>query len=154
MLKLNVGASRKIADNHYGSRGASVHLELELESGLAAGPERLREKIRQLFGVVREAVAEELNGTGQQSNGACPHMENEGFPIASQTGSPPSQHQRLATAPQVKALYAISRSQKTNLATLLRERFAVAGPEELSLRQASQLIDQLKGTANGQGKAQ
>ena len=39
-LKLNVGLSRKIGEANFGSRGASVNLELELESGLAGEPER------------------------------------------------------------------------------------------------------------------
>jgi hypothetical protein len=32
-LKLNVGLSRKIGEENYGSRGASVNLELELDAG-------------------------------------------------------------------------------------------------------------------------
>ena len=35
-LKLNVGLSRKVGEANYGSRGASVNLELELESGLVS----------------------------------------------------------------------------------------------------------------------
>jgi hypothetical protein len=34
-IKLNVGLSKKVTDNNYGSRGASVNLELELESAVA-----------------------------------------------------------------------------------------------------------------------
>ena len=33
MLKLNAGISRKVGEPNYGSRGASVNVELELESG-------------------------------------------------------------------------------------------------------------------------
>jgi len=66
-MKLNVGASRKVTDNYYGSRGASVNLELELDSALVAEPARLQEKIRQLFGLVRISLAEELNN-GESNN--------------------------------------------------------------------------------------
>ena len=62
MLKLNVGFNRKTGEANYGSRGASVNLELEAESGLASDPEKLRERIRFLFGVAKAAVEEELNG--------------------------------------------------------------------------------------------
>ena len=48
-LKTNVGVSRKVADNNYGSRGASVNLEVELDSTLINDPERFHERIRQVF---------------------------------------------------------------------------------------------------------
>jgi hypothetical protein len=40
-LKLNVGASRKVTDNNYGSRGASVNLEMELDTTLVTDPPKL-----------------------------------------------------------------------------------------------------------------
>ena len=39
-LRTNIGISRKVADNNYGSRGASVNLEVELDSTLINDPER------------------------------------------------------------------------------------------------------------------
>jgi hypothetical protein len=37
-LKLNIGASKKVADQNYGSRGASVNLEIELDASLVTEP--------------------------------------------------------------------------------------------------------------------
>lgn len=59
-LKTNVGISRKVADNNYGSRGASVNLEVELDSSLIQEPERLQERIRQVFRLAQQSVDEEL----------------------------------------------------------------------------------------------
>ena len=56
MLKLNVGLSRKVGEPDYGSRGNSVHLELEVESALAGDPEALQEHIRSLFRLARAAI--------------------------------------------------------------------------------------------------
>jgi len=60
-LKTNVGVSRKVADNNYGSRGASVNLEVELDSRLIDEPDRLQERIRQAFRLAQQAVDDELS---------------------------------------------------------------------------------------------
>ena len=64
---------------------------------------------------------------------------------------------RPATASQVKAIRAIAARRKIDLVGMLRERFGLTTADELGIRQASNLIDELKsdeGTAsptNGNG---
>src|SRR5476651_698827 len=96
-LKLNVGASRKMTDNNYGSRGASVNVELELDSSLVAEPGKLQDRIRQIFGLARTALAEELNGGGN-GNSSKPVAGN-GNGTAALTNQP----RRPATTSQCKA---------------------------------------------------
>ncbi len=60
-LKTNIGVSRKVADNNYGSRGASVNLEVELDSSLVQDPERFHDRIRQVFRLAQQAIDEELS---------------------------------------------------------------------------------------------
>lgn len=131
-LKLNVGLARKVGDSNYGSRGASVNVEMELESALVGAPDQLRERIRQLFNVVRSSLTDELNGTANGSTGAHPAAGN-GQPAV-----------RPATQSQVKALHSIAKSQRLNLSQLLRERFHRDRPDDLNIKEASNLIDQLK----------
>jgi hypothetical protein len=50
----------------------------------------------------------------------------------------------MATVAQAKALWAISRQSGTDLRDVLREQYSVSRPEELSMSQASALIDNLK----------
>lgn len=148
-LKLNVGASKKVGENNFGSRGASINVEMELDSALVNDPPKLQERIRQLFGLVRLSLAEELNGNGNgshsPSNGAASatgreqHNDGNGNG-SSQRSSPP----RPATQSQVKAIFAITRAQGLNVNQLLRDRYHVGKPEELSIKEASQLIDSLK----------
>jgi hypothetical protein len=142
-LKMNVGLNRKITDNNYGSRGASVNVELELDSGLVNEPAKLQEKIRQLFGLVRTSLVEELNGNGQQASTGNGQQAN-GNAGGQKTNAP-----RPATQSQIKAIHAIARNQGLNVAQLLRERFHVAKPEDLTIGEASQLIDQLKNAKAG-----
>lgn len=58
-LRLNIGLSKKVGLPDYGSLGASVNLELELDSGAIGDPDRLHQQIRNLFGQA-ENQAEQL----------------------------------------------------------------------------------------------
>jgi hypothetical protein len=51
---------------------------------------------------------------------------------------------RPATASQVKAIRAIASRRRIDLVGLLRERFGLQTADELGIRQASELIDELK----------
>ena len=73
-LKTNIGVSRKVADNKYGSRGANVNLEVELDSTLINEPERFHDRIRQVFRLAQQAIDEEL--TRQQADGTASHTTN------------------------------------------------------------------------------
>lgn len=141
MLKLDVGVSKKIGEANYGSRGASVNLQLELDSGLVGDAGRLQEKIRQLFVLAKASVDEELAGNAQANQHASNGNDN-----GQRRGSG-----RHATASQVRALRAIADRQGLNLSGLLADRYALSDPSALSITEASALIDELKATANGNG---
>jgi len=142
-LKLNVGASKKVGEANYGSRGASVNIEMELDAGAVSEPAKLQERIRQLFGLVRTSLAEELNGNGQPATKA---NGDNGTGHSTPQRSPG----RSATQSQVKAIHAIARSRHITLVPLLRQRFQVGRPDDLDIKQASALIDELKSNSNGQ----
>jgi len=144
MLKLNVGLSRKVGEANFGSRGASVHLELEVESALAADPKTLQERIRSLFRLARSSVDEELAGHASasspadngQANGHAGNGNGATRPIA-----------RPATASQIRAIHAIATRRKIDLEHELLGRFGRRFAEQLSLAEASQFIDHLKHAA-------
>ena len=146
-LKLNVGLSRKVGEANYGSRGASVNVEMELESTLIGEPQKLRERIRQVFGVVRDSLAEELNGNGStagngtSTNGVHPNGAAGGNGHSNGNGSA---NPRPATASQIRALRAICKAQRLNLDQFVRERYRRSQPEDLNIKEASHLIDELK----------
>src|SRR5690606_5355513 len=108
------------------------------------------------FTACRQAVADELshqqpsngkghsNGAYQQPNGTNGHAKR------ATNGAPPKDRTRRATASQARALHAITERQGIDLAALAHDRHGCA-VEELSILEASQLIDELKGTANGAG---
>src|SRR4051794_15088367 len=149
-LKLNIGLSRKVGEPNYGSRGASVNVELEVDSSLVGEPAKLQERIRQLFGLVRTSLTEELNGSNghagppadiRQEIGSRPVTDGR-LPMNQPNGS--RGKGRPATQSQVKAIFGIARRQRIELAPFLQERFHVHRPDDLTVQEASQVIDELK----------
>jgi hypothetical protein len=146
-LMLNVGLSRKVGEANYGSRGASVNVEIELESGLISEPDKLKDRIRQVFNSLRSSLAEELNGKpSPAANPTNGHHDGNGHPNgngrAPESGTQPPI--RPATQSQIRAIYAFARSQQLDLGQFLRERFDRDRPDDLTIKEASGAIDELK----------
>ena len=134
MIKLNCGVSRKVGEPNYGSRGASVNVELELESSAAQDTNLLHQKIRGLFALAKTAVDEEL---GRSSAGT-------GTAATGQRNGPGNGDGRPATDAQIRAIRAICDQKGLDPEAQATERFN-RGLGELSLPEASRLIDHLKG---------
>ena len=153
-LTLNVGVSKKIGQPDYGSLGASCHVEVELDAGLLSGePELFQQRVRQAYAACCQAVNDEL---AWHQNGSVQNNGSSNGPAASANGSSNNSHNsnpnrrskaRPATSSQVRALNAIAERQRLNLANVLAERFQIQTADELSITEASELIDELKGTA-------
>ncbi len=156
-LKVNVGLSRKVADTNYGSRGASVNVELELESSLIGDSAKFQERIRQVYALVRTSLNDELNGsnghTNCSQNGNGANGPANGTPHTNGNGSTNGNGQRTRpiTQSQVKAIHAIARNQRLDLFRYLSEHHNVNRPEELDIKTASQVIDALKNTSQEGG---
>ena len=139
-LTLNVGLSKKIGQPDYGSLGASCNVAVELDGSLLQSDlESFHRHVRNAFIACRQAVTDELNrgqdhastnGDGQKAN-AKPRRDNT----------------RRATASQVRALNAIADRQRIDLVALLKERFNIQTASDLTISEASDLIDELKNAA-------
>jgi hypothetical protein len=160
-MKLNVGVSRKVGLPDYGSVGASCNLELELDSGLLERDlEAFQTQIRGAYVAAHQAVHDELvrlqgpkpeareELSARVANGSVPrngHPRNNGHAAVTRTQGEPARAAKPATPSQVKAIRAIAHKQDADLEAILRQEYEVERPEELTLRQASALIDMLKG---------
>ncbi len=152
MLKLNVGLSRKVGEANYGSRGASVHLELEVESALAGDTHTLQERIRALFRLARTSVDEELAGHGSPNHAPAACNGHHAETASNGHGNNGNGHgngssrtaSRPATVSQIRAIHAIANRRQLNLPQELQSRYGHRFVEQLSLAEASQLIDAFK----------
>ena len=159
-MKLNVGVSQKVGLPNYGSVGASCNLEMELDASLLEKDlDGFHDRIRGAYVAAHQAVHDELarlqapttNGAGSPilarvgtstRNGTS--RENGNGAVVTRVQSDRARAPRPATANQVKAIQAIARRQNTDLVGLLRHEYEVERPEDLTIRQASELIDLLK----------
>jgi hypothetical protein len=156
-FKINVGLSRKIGQPNFGSLGASCHIDLEIDPQTASlGPEAIQQQILAAFSVCKQSVDTELaqcdqstgviashsftpsqNGPVAQSHTAEPQVRN----AATESAAPP---RRPATPAQIKAIHAIAGKAGIEVASELGQRFGIRNPQQLSIGQASEMIDHLK----------
>lgn len=146
-LRLTVSVSRKIGQPGYGSLGASCGLEQELDGALPERePEKFRQVVQAAYLACTEAVEAEL--ARQQapavkaSNGTARHPARSVAATACQNGNG-YDTRRPATKSQVRAIISLAHLRRVELPALLQQGYAVQNAEQLTIAEASQLIDEL-----------
>ena len=135
-VKLSVGLQQKVGQPDYGSLGASCYLEFEIDrSLLESDRDGFQQQVRSAFAACRQSVNAQLTQPAQRtpSNGNGHSNGNPDRPAAG-----------TATQSQVRAIFAIARRQRVDPQNLVQERFHRDRLEDLSIREASSLIDELK----------
>ena len=147
MIRLNVGACRKVSDNHYGSRGGNVNIELELDSALALDSQKLREHIRKLFDLANTSLEEELQGNNEHpsiedphGNGAAVALNGNGNGTGHAVSVTPT---RFATEKQILCIQGLARKNGVPIPELLKQA-GVRVFNDMTVRQASAMIESLK----------
>jgi hypothetical protein len=113
---------------------------MEVDSSLVNQPQQLQERIARLFRLAKVSVDRELR---IQGSGASQYAD------ANRTTSDQDASPRPATANQIRAIHAIANRHQIDLVAELRSRFDVNRPDDLTLGEASELIDFLKPATNG-----
>ena len=156
MLKLHAGVSKKVGLPGFSSASASCTIEAELDSSLLQDHEGFQVVVQRAYQSCEKAVQDQIARltSEPQSDTTQPqevvevrtspaiHGASVNRLSAPQFTNQPSP--RPATASQVKAIRAICARRKIDLVGLLRERFGLTTADELGIRQASNLIDELK----------
>ncbi len=146
MIRLSANVMKKVPVDgiDFSSRSASAGIEVEVASG--ATGEELRQRLGGLY-VLLEAVVDEQLGA------ATPARKEPGNPPRQAPNTPKrtgNTNGREATEAQLRAISAIAADHglsKAQIADLIQREFGVGSATELSVRQASSLIDTLKNNA-------
>jgi hypothetical protein len=152
-----LGVSRKIGLPDYGSVGASCNVEVELDANLIDRDlDAFHARVRDVYVAAHQAVHDELARlqapvqATQARPAPPPRHESNGHADGDGHSDRPSacrsRPRRPATEKQVRAIWTIASRQHADLAGLLRE-YGVERPEDLSIKQASELIDVLNTAA-------
>ena len=160
MLKLHAGVSKKVGLPGFSSASASCTIEAELDSSLLQDHEGFQIVVQRAYQSCEQAVHDQIarlthddpRTTDQPHAQLQEVIEVRTSPAiqgasVNRLSSPQFTNQpspRPATASQVKAIRAIAARRKIDLVGLLRERFGLTTADELGIRQASNLIDELK----------
>ena len=149
-LKVTVGLSKKVGQPDYGSLGVTCNVEFELDGGYDNGStDHFRDAVRRAYTACRNAVEMEID-TNRSITASVrgQHRSPSNNRIAEQSvignGASSSSQGRGATSSQVRAIFAIAKRKGVDLPGLLRAQFGVDRADDLSIRNASSLIDQLK----------
>jgi len=157
MLKLHAGVSKKVGLPGFSSASASCTIEAELDSTLLQDHEGFQIVVQRAYASCEKAVQDQINRLTSDSTDNLNQPQEivevrtapaiQGASVnrlpAPQITNQPSP--RPATASQVKAIRAIAARRKIDLVGLLRDKFGLTTADELGIRQASNLIDELKG---------
>ena len=135
--KITVGLQQKVGQPNFGSLGANCSVEIQLNDGEIADPGLFTSRIQQAFATCRQSISAELaaNHPSSQTVHRQPVPDHQPAVV---------QQPRQATEAQVRAIRVIASKAGVQLASELESRFGVRTPSQLSLSQASQLIDELK----------
>ena len=164
MLKLHAGVSKKVGLPGFSSASASCTIEAELDSSLLQDHEGFQVVVQRAYQSCEKAVQDQIarltsDGDQRDSSQSQEVIEVRTSPAISGARITTNGAELLATnravfrdapsprpatASQVKAIRAIAARRKIDLVGLLRERFGLTTADELGIRQASALIDELK----------
>jgi hypothetical protein len=141
-LKITIGLGKVARTSRGEEISATCGMEIELDpSAGEVNRDEIQRRMTRGYATCWQAIVEELekrstseaNSSTSNNGNASPHRDRR------------TNHSRLATDAQVKAIHGIAKRKRLNLAPLLYERFAVSSPQDLTVRQASDFIENLKG---------
>lgn len=153
MIKISASLSQKrpLPGVEYSSCQIGAAMEIEVSDG--DGPDAVRDRIQQLYQLLNESInqqfaeAAQSHGNGGNNNGQRTATRrtqaNASRQNAGNNGNGGRNRSAGATQAQQRAIFAISRSLNLEVGDVVAD-YGVADARDLTVKQASALIDDLK----------
>jgi hypothetical protein len=126
MLKLHAGVSKKVGLPGFSSASASCTIEAELDSSLLTDTAGFQIVVQRAYQSCEKAVQDQIT-----------RLTSDNLDESSQPQVQTQEVTEVRTSPAIRGVI--------DLVGMLRERFGLTTADELGIRQASNLIDELKG---------
>ena len=156
-IKINVGVNKKIGLPDYGSAGSHCNIEIEADNSILENTKHFLQRVKDAYEVARQSVEEELSHhrttNSGQSNNSNNHRQEQ--PQQRQEYNNNSSNNRYVASPkQLDYIWQLCKGIK-NLDRRALEKYCDSkfgkASSQLTSREASQLIEDLKATKNGGG---
>ena len=157
-IKINVGVNKKVGLPDYGSAGSHCAIELEADNSLLDNPEQFLQRVKDAYEVARKSVEEELahhrpgNGNaGQSASRDAAKTENQKLEYRSNNSG---SNRFAASAKQQEFIASLVKAVK-GLDWHKLDKYCMSkfdkSCSQLSSREASALIEDLKAAKSGGG---
>jgi hypothetical protein len=156
-IKINVGVNKKIGLPDYGSAGSHCNIEIEADNSILDNADQFLQRVKDAYEVARQSVEEELshhrvgNGTSQHKQEPVQkqeyRQEYRNDNASTSTGYIASAKQQQFIASLVKGVKGLDWRK---LDKYCDTKFGKAC-SQLSPKEASALIDDLKNAKSGEG---
>lgn len=145
MIKINAGFTKKIPGvQEYSSEGVHVTLEMELPDAYLDNKPALQEQIQSLITDARDQVEHQLSDGYSRLQLGAPSSSSR----ANSSGRLQPSTARPASNKQLNFLLSLAKRARNLGAQDICQEYGISNLQELSSRQASELIERLKsGTA-------
>ena len=152
-IKINVGVNKKIGLPDYGSAGSHCNIEIEADNSVLEDAEQFLQRVKDAYEVARQSVEEELAHHRPSGNTAQSRAE------------PPAQRQEYRNENSGGNTYIASPKQQQFIASLVKgikgldwktlDKYCHSkfghNTSQISPKQASELIDDLRAAKEGRG---
>ena len=157
-IKINVGVNKKIGLPDYGSAGSHCNIEIEADNSVLADTEQFLQRVKDAYEVARQSVEEELahhrpSGNTAQSRAEPPAQRQEYRNDHSRSDNN-SGNRYIASAKQQQFIASLVKGIKgldwKTLDKYCHSKFGY-NTSQISPKQASELIDDLRAAKEGRG---